>query len=635
MKYKFLIPFFIFTLFAIGAVYSQELTIQKGYFQYPFNPGGINTLSGSMGELRSNHFHGGIDVRTAGSIGLPILAAAEGYVSKIVVTSYSYGNMLYVTHPNGFITVYAHLDKFYKKIADYTRAKQYSMEAFDVELTLQKNELPVGKGDTIGLSGNTGASRGPHLHFEVRDAKNRMYNPLLWGFPEIKDNIAPVFDKIALRTFDKNARINDAFGRIEIKPIKQNGIYQLPTSITAWGSIGIEIQSHDMMNMTANMMGISYLTLKLDNKEIFHHDVTSYGFEENRYINAKVDYETLMKRGVRFERCYIADGDKLSTYKRNTNSGKITINDQLNHSVEIIIGDVMGNKATLRLNLVGKKPTPLPSMALVKNTKVADNIALELFENILKITAKQKEDVCCKVYVKGKPQLIYPDYYKNGEAIFLHDMRKGIADSVEINNKIKKTNYIAMIPSGKALTFIQPNFKITFPSDCLFDTLYVQYAHGMDAQKREIFQVNDNTVAMFTQPSIAITPTLPIASKQYSYGYNANRWPLFEGGSWVGNTITFRSKNLGKYTIIRDTVPPVITPKAGKRNVAYFQISDGQSGIGSFRATLNGAWVLMNFDHKKRLIWSEFKDANQQLKGQFVLELKDKAGNVKQYVKNY
>lgn len=635
MTNKFLILFIICCIFSGNIAISQDLIIQKGYFQYPFNPGKPNSLSGSMGELRTNHFHGGMDVRTSGTIGLPILAAADGYISKIIISSYSYGNMLYITHPNGFITVYAHLDKFYKKIADYTLAKQYALESFDVELTLQKNELIIAKGDTIGLSGNTGASRGPHLHFEVRDAKNRMYNPLLWGFPEIKDNIAPVFDRIAIRTFDKQSRVDDAFGRTEYKPIKKNGIYQTPAPITVWGTIGIEIQSHDMMNLTANMMGISYLKLKFDNKEIFYHDVTSYGFEENRYINAKIDYETLMRRGVRFERCYIADGDKLSTYKRYNSNGKISINDEKTHTVEIIIGDVMGNNSTLQIKLIGKKPNPPTSIVFVKKSKLPQTTTLELFENILKITAPQKADLKCKIYIKGKAHLSNPDYFKNGQSIYLHDMRKGIADSIEVNNVIKKTNYQAMIPSGKALTFLQPGFKITFPSDCLFDTLYTQYAHGLDAQKREVFQMNDLTVPMFSQPSINITPSIPVLNKPFAFGYNANRWPQFEGGSWAGNSITFKSKNLGKYIVQKDTVNPVITFKYKLKEVLYFQISDGQSGIGSFKANLNGAWILMNFDHKRRLIWTELKDKNQLLKGDFVLEVKDKAGNINKYTNKY
>lgn len=634
MKISFLATFFFSITILSQGIFAQSPVIEKGYFQYPFNPGHPQTLSGSMGELRTNHFHGGIDVRTSGTIGLPILAAADGYVSKIIVTSYSYGNTIQITHPNGYITVYAHLDKFYKKIGDYTRTMQYGKEAFDVELLPNKNELQVKKGDTIGLSGNTGASRGPHLHFEIRDAQNKMYNPLLWGFPEIKDNVAPIFENIALRTFDKNARINDEFGRSEFKPLLKNGVYRLSGPIDIWGTVGIEIQTHDKMNLAAFRMGISYITVKLDGKEIFEHDVTVYGFEENRYINIKLDYETLMKRGVRFERCYIADGDKLSTYKRNTNRGKINISDQRNHEVEITIGDVMGNKSLMALTLRGKKPSFEP-LVWIKNAPAVNKIDLELFENILKITSPIKPDMSCKLYVKGKIQSLFPEYFKNGLAVFLYDMRRGIADSVEIDGKSKKTNYISMIPSGKPYTYVLPGMKVVFTADALFDTLYTVFNHGLDPQKREIFQLNDHTVPMFTQPTITLTPMLPVPNKPFSGGYNANRWPQYEGGTWTGSSVTFKSKTLGKFTVLKDTIPPIITEKPKLKNTVYFQIGDGQSGVGSFRATLDGEWVLMNFDHKRRLIWSELKDSEQQFQGNFVLEIKDKAGNAKTFTKKY
>ncbi|TAH26016.1 MAG: M23 family metallopeptidase [Cytophagales bacterium] len=610
-------------------------TIQKGYFQYPFNPGTNQTLSGSMGELRSNHFHGGIDVRTSGTIGLPILAAADGYVSKIIVTSYSYGNTIQITHPNGFITHYAHLDKFYNKIANYTREAQYNIESFEVELNPSKDLLLVKKGDTIGLSGNTGASRGPHLHFEIRDAKNKLYNPLLWGFPEIKDNIAPVFNKIAIRTFDKKSRINDGFGRTEIKPILKNGIYKITPPIQVWGNIGIEIQTYDKMNLASFMMGISYISLRLDNKEIFQHDISTFNFEENKYINVKLDYETLIKKGLRFERCYIADGDKLSTYKNHFNSGKINISDQNNHSVEIVIADIMGNKSILTLNLQGKRPAdPIPP-TIPKSSKQIVKPSIELFENILKISSIQIQDNFCRIYSKGKVQLIYPDYFKNGQAIYLYDMRKGVADSLEINEKITRTNYIGMIPSGKLYTYILPHMKINFPADALFDTLYTTYEHYLDVQKREVFQFNDQTIPLFSQPTISLTPTIPIENKSRTMGYQANRWPKCEGGTWEGNTLSFKTKYFGKFTVLKDTIPPIITPKPKINNTLYFLVSDGQSGIESFRATLDGKWLLMNFDHKRRLLWSEVKEPQQQIKGDFVLEVKDKSGNIKTFSKTY
>ncbi|MGB5928939.1 MAG: M23 family metallopeptidase, partial [Cyclobacteriaceae bacterium] len=174
-------------LFASAPVYSQD-----GEYLFPIKPGEKNLLAGTMGELRSSHYHGGIDIKTEQREGFEVYATQDGYISRIKVSGYGYGNAMYVQHPDGNTSVYGHLQRFLDDVADYVRGQQYEREAFGVDLFPEKEMFPVKKGDVIAISGNSGGSSGPQLHFEIRDKNQRPLNPLTFGFEkEINDNIPP------------------------------------------------------------------------------------------------------------------------------------------------------------------------------------------------------------------------------------------------------------------------------------------------------------------------------------------------------------------------------------------------------------------------------------------------------------
>ncbi|RYF52525.1 MAG: M23 family metallopeptidase, partial [Cytophagaceae bacterium] len=185
MKFHhFLLLFLLPTLLVGQARKPLPSLVQPGYLLFPINPGQSGSLSGGMGDLRGNHFHAGLDIRTGGTEGLPVHAAADGYVSRIAVFTGGYGNVIFLKHPNGLTTVYGHLKTLNDTLGTYLRDNQYAKKTFEIDLRPQPNEFPVKKGDVIALSGNTGGSGGPHLHFEVRDPNDNLLNPLLYGFPE-------------------------------------------------------------------------------------------------------------------------------------------------------------------------------------------------------------------------------------------------------------------------------------------------------------------------------------------------------------------------------------------------------------------------------------------------------------------
>ena len=624
MKIVFFVVIF-FNLIFIQNISAQN-KFEKGYFQFPIKPGQQNFLTGSMGELRPNHFHAGIDVKTDFKTGLPIYASAEGYVSRIKISSFGYGKVLYITHPNGLTTVYAHLEGFNDTIADYIVRKQYEQECFDLEIYPDKGILPVKKGEKIAYSGNTGSSGGPHLHYEVRDAEEKALNPLLFGFNEVKDNLPPVFDILAIRTFDINSRIENEFGRKEFLPVKTGKNFILNKPVKALGELGLEIKVHDRMDGTQSNYGITCLEVKINGKEVFYHNLSSIAFDEMKYINAHIDYETLVNKNQRFQKCYIGDGNKLSSYKNTGHNGKINIEENKTYQVEITLYDAYNNSSKLNFNITGAKPiTSITAPDLSK-------AGYRIFENILKIKGKQVTDTAAVFYLKNKTKQVSPDYKINGFPVFLYDLRTGLIDSISIGSYTEKFNFVAMIPSGVEYKYNHKNFSIKFSDSTLFDTLYLQLKSEIDPSGKEVFHMHKPTEAIFGKIELSYDPDEIEDLHPQSYiAMNGTRYEESENNN---EAIYSQVKYFGKFAIAKDTMKPLIryvshTPKSIKLN-----ITDRGSGIASYRATLDGKWLLMNYEHKKSLVWSENMDKNLPLKGKFVLEVKDKVGNLTRFEKN-
>lgn len=624
----YLLPFSLTVLLMIGCAPFSFLCAQnkqEGYYIFPIQPGRTGYLSGNMGELRTNHLHSGIDIKTGGVEGLSVVAAAAGYISRIKMSAWGYGNALYIQHPNGETTVYGHLQRYADEIADYVRKEQYKQKTFEIELFPEKHVFPVKKGQLIAYSGNTGGSGGPHLHFEIRDSKQEVLNPLKYGFAEIKDNIAPGIEKVALITLEKDARINDQFGRFEFNVIPSGNSYTLKEPIAVYGKIGIEVLGYDRANGANNKNGIATIETYVNGEQVFYQDISKFAFSQTRDMLVLHNYPVHKETGKRFYKLYIDEGNELPFYKGVKNKGTITLKSASAADVSINFIDSYGNKSSLNFNIYNKLPPAKVAYNEGKNFNFST-----LNKNTLKITAalNNKQPNTAAIYANRMVYEQQPDYTLAQSAVYLWDMRWGLPDSVLIGNEMWKFNFRATVPSKSTFNLYTPHANIYFPSRALYDTLYIQTSYWQDEQK-EVFSISEDIFPLRRNIAVTLKPQLNYKHKDRTqvYRVTAGRQYNFEGGEWQNGNIKFNTRNFGAYTLLTDTIPPTAKAIKISKDEIRFTIKDDLSGIYSYEVHIDGAWLLMHYDYKRNLIWSDRLNKNTPLTGELVLKVKDQAGN--------
>ena len=345
--------FFLSSVFFFLIV-TLQAQLPENYFSNPLKIPTI--LSGTFGELRSNHFHSGLDIKTQGRTGLKVHAAAKGYVSRIKISHYGYGKALYVKHPNGYTTVYAHLEKFSSKIEAYVKKRQYKKESFTIELFPGASELSLDQDELIAFSGNTGGSGGPHLHYEIRDGNSRPMNPMLFGY-NIADNRKPLVNTVWLYPLNKEATINGVNKPYRLKTIALKGGVVKANTVVALGEIGVGVSTVDQQDGANNKNGIYRISSKINGTTNFELEMKRFSFSETRYLNRMIDYAYFKENRSRITKLYIEENNPLSIYNDKFSDGKINVKDQLSYKVEVSIEDVMGNARVIHIPIEGKEPT--------------------------------------------------------------------------------------------------------------------------------------------------------------------------------------------------------------------------------------------------------------------------------------
>lgn len=306
-------------------------------------------LSGNFGELRANHFHGGVDFKTQGVVGKPIRCIADGYISRVTVTSGGYGQAVYITHDNGYTSVHGHLHRFMDGVQQVVEAYQYEHETFAVDLQFEADRFPLKQGEVFALAGNEGYSFGPHLHMEIRKTDTEEYiDPLQFYTDQLKDTTAPRATHVMLYPQVGKGVVN---GSSRKKIISLSG--QSP--ITAWGQITAGIKAYDYMDGTSNNYGVRSVTLLVDSVEVFRSTVDGFLPDENRMINAWTDYEEYATRNSWFMRSQILPGNTWRMLQADDERGVVTINEERPYRFCYVLEDLYGNSRTYGFVIKGKK----------------------------------------------------------------------------------------------------------------------------------------------------------------------------------------------------------------------------------------------------------------------------------------
>ncbi|MGI9548043.1 MAG: M23 family metallopeptidase [Flavobacteriaceae bacterium] len=522
-------------------LYSTFLIGQAEYPQDTFRPP-LDVpiiLAGTFGELRSNHFHSGIDIKTQQRQGLPVFAIADGVVTRIKVSVWGYGKVLYLAHPNGHTSVYAHLQKFSPEIEAYIKRIQYERRTYEVEVFPDFGQLSVKKEDLIAYSGNTGGSSGPHLHFEIRNSlSEKPTNPLLYGL-EVRDATNPTLTEVYAYPLSKNSQVNQSQEKVQIKFNRQADGTYLADKVYGLGSIGFGVITYDRQDLAANKNGVFSIRQTVNGKVYSEFDFESFSFRETRYINTLIDYDHFSKSRQRIQKCFKTPGNYLGIYNSLYNDGKIEVGEGLTYNVRIDIADLEGNTLELFIPVEGKKQ----EVVQPRNNKPTENFL---------IASK-------------------PNNYKLGTS------------------------------------------TIYFPANTFYEDFYIDLAHSSDT-----VQIHNNSVPAHRKFTVSFDMNAyPNKDRTKMFIARLDKYgkPSYMSTYKRDSNFTTRTRSLGTYTLAMDTIPPKIRAKNFKNrqwltNYRYLsiQISDDLSGISTYKATLNGSWILMEYEPKTSTLTYNFDD---------------------------
>lgn len=345
-------------LFA-GSLFSQKPNYPQGYFRWPLNL--RPEIVANLGELRNNHWHMGLDIRTDQKENQQVFAAAAGYIARIRIEPYGFGRSIFINHPNGLTTLYAHLNNFYPELEEYVTRQQYQKQSWAVQLDFNPNEFPVDKGSFIAYSGNTGGSQGPHVHFEIRDTRTtKCLNPLLFGFP-LQDKVPPTLVKLAM--YDRSFSLYEQNPRFfALKGVGSNySIPKYPVLKTGLTRISFAIQAYDRISGSNNQDGIYSAKLWVDDQPQVGFIIDSIGYDETGYMNAHIDFRFKHNGGPWLQHLSRLPGDLGPVYKEYNSDGVIHLADTMAHRIRIEVDDAYGN--SVNLNFVVQHDESLASAA--------------------------------------------------------------------------------------------------------------------------------------------------------------------------------------------------------------------------------------------------------------------------------
>jgi len=548
-------------------IFLSAFTISSSQNIYDFPLDIPVKLSGSFAELRSNHFHAGIDIKTKGKEGYKIYAIDSGYVSRIQVSAGGYGKAIYITHSNGKTSVYAHLKRFSAKIEKIVKSIQYSNKSYSIKKFPKKNEILIDSRELIGLSGNTGSSSGPHLHYEIRDYKNRPENPLKFKKIRVLDTIAPYLENLFYKRLSLNAKTlslednYNPFKKIKLKKISQN-LY-ISDTLSVNGLIGFGIQSEDKMNNSSNVYGLNKIITLLNNKPIFEIKFDKFTFKESRNINAYIDYHNYRKNKFKIQKLFIEGVNPLSMYNRELGNGSLNINSEFSENLYTIqLFDFNDNM-----------------------TKII--IPIKFIEGGLEVT---------KITNKPDFQILLNEIF---EKKFNTTSLKITENTFYYNSNINISENNFELTIDKDSFPLRKNITIKFSLDRFEDKV---------KEKLYIAKRKNNGQDLFVSSTI-INDSL-IAKTQYLGTY-------------------FISKDTVAPKVEILNIKP--NQWISDRKFLKIKIFDNESGIKKYNGWINNKWILLEYEPKEKILTYNFDDLiNTESKNNLKVKIEDNLGNITQ-----
>ncbi len=523
-------------------------------------------LSGTFGELRGNHFHSGMDIKTQGEEGLKVYSIEDGYVYRIKISAKGYGKALYIKHPSGIISVYAHLKSFNDKIENYIRKKQYKKKSFEIEVFPYKIELPVKKGEIIAYSGNTGSSSGPHLHFEIRDMNEHPLNPANFGI-KIKDTVKPVLRGLFAYTLDSVSHINQVQGRIPLFFHKKNDSTYAVDPVIAYGKIGFGVDVYDRQNNSYSRNGVYKINLKMNGSSVYEHVLDELNFYTSHYINTFIDYPYYKTKYRRIQKLFVEPYNRLEIYTHLVNDGILNIKNNKTYYFKISIADVNKNRIYIEIPVRGIN-TKIVEKEKKYNTpyRVKADKKNEFDFKKLKIIVP-KNAAYYDFYLKYKP-------FQYGFSLQNYDipLRKSIIIKYNIKGVTpswKKKIYLGRKGRGGKVYYTASKVK----NDTLiaYTKIFGDYRLAFDSIAPKIFPLNFKPKKNLTDYKRLQFDVWEKESGIKTYnGYIDGEWILLEYES-KNHTLTyhFSDKKLKGY---KHSLKIVVTDKVGNKGIyqTYF-----------------------------------------------------------------
>ncbi len=587
-------------------------------YLFPVKPGVQNYVSGNLGELRGDRFHMGLDIKTNGKIGAPVYATSNGYIERIRVSGTGYGKVVYLRHQDGKKSVYAHLNKFNNTLENYVLNYQYRNKKFIVNLYPGK-KFYYKKGEVLGFSGNSGSSGGPHLHFEIRDSLDNALNPLGFEFKEIIDKKKPTIDYVSFKTLNINSRVNNKFGIVKF-PIK----YDRSINIKLEGEIGISTLAFDRLDGSLNKVGINKFELYINDSLIISNNINLLKYSETNNVSWFIEPNIYKKQRKQYVKLYQDDGNNLSFHHPHRR-GIISIDPKKEYDIRLNVYDSFNNKSStiIEVNKFGKQVNKgIIDELFNENYCIIDNTLIIRNNN----TIRNNIDIIYKNSIDNLNYSFNEDNYN----YYLIDLRKNKPVKALLDEEQISFNFLDFISDKKFEKLEIDNLKININKNRVFDTLYLEFDKKTDTIEKFIFK---NSLPFKNSIEITLKP-----DKKYdiekSFVYDIKNKPSFVGGKWENNQISFNTRKISNYSILEDNKPPEIKVINANSRVIKFKIEDKLSGINSYNGTINGNWILLEYDNKNKTIISKKLDPNKPFRGKFVLEVFDNAKNKKSLILN-